>query len=88
MAEAIQSGGMVMNSGDKGRACHAEAFLRSAFAVGYGVTHFSLNSLRSLSCEGGWKAGHDPEQIRYGCCLSALTGLAKLPPAPTFRGWI
>ena len=31
------------------------------------------------------KAGHDPKKIRCGCCLSALTGLARFSPAPTFR---
>lgn len=26
-----------------------------------------------------------PVEVRYGCYLSVLTGLAKTPPAPTFR---
>jgi len=37
----------------------------------------------------GWqkmnrKLDNDPKQIRYGCCLSALTGLAKHSPAANF----
>jgi len=33
----------------------------------------------------GWETGNDPNRKCYGCCLSALTGLALDSPAPTSR---
>jgi len=38
-----------------------------------------------LEKDKGWKTGHDPKRIRCGCCLSALTGLARFSPEPIFR---
>ena len=49
------------------------------------MKYLYVGELGSNDVKKRWKAGYDPEKIRCGCCLSALTGLATIPPVPTFR---